>query len=80
MAQVGEPVLDMTGIGKTFGGVTALTGVDFTLRRGEDPDHCADRVADEDDVAEVELVADLQHVLRVTLQRGVPLRIEGGGV
>jgi ribose transport system ATP-binding protein len=29
------PVLEMAGIGKTFGGVTALAGVDFALRRGE---------------------------------------------
>ena len=29
------PVLELTGIGKTFGGVTALTGVDFALREGE---------------------------------------------
>ena len=35
MAEGGDVVLEMTGIGKTFGGVTALTGVDFTLRRGE---------------------------------------------
>ena len=31
----GRPILELTGIGKTFGGVTALTGVDFTLREGE---------------------------------------------
>ena len=35
MAEGGDAVLEMIGIGKTFGGVTALTGVDFTLRRGE---------------------------------------------
>ena len=31
----GRPILELSGIGKTFGGVTALTGVDFTLREGE---------------------------------------------
>ena len=35
MAEGEDAVLEMIGIGKTFGGVTALTGVDFTLRRGE---------------------------------------------
>ena len=30
-----RPILEMSGIGKTFGGVTALTGVDFALMRGE---------------------------------------------
>ncbi|MFO1038901.1 MAG: sugar ABC transporter ATP-binding protein [Geminicoccaceae bacterium] len=29
------PILELAGIGKTFGGVTALTGVDFALRAGE---------------------------------------------
>ncbi|HWL69038.1 MAG TPA: sugar ABC transporter ATP-binding protein [Geminicoccus sp.] len=29
------PILEMVGIGKRFGGVTALTGIDFDLRRGE---------------------------------------------
>ena len=29
------PILEMDGIGKQFGGVTALTGIDFDLRRGE---------------------------------------------
>ena len=29
------PILELSGIGKTFGGVTALTGVDFTLLPGE---------------------------------------------
>jgi ribose transport system ATP-binding protein len=31
----GRPILELAGIGKTFGGVTALTGVDFALREGE---------------------------------------------
>ncbi|HEX2529469.1 MAG TPA: ATP-binding cassette domain-containing protein, partial [Geminicoccus sp.] len=31
----GTPILEMHGIGKQFGGVTALTGIDFDLRRGE---------------------------------------------
>ncbi len=31
----GEPVLSLTGIQKSFGGVRALTGVDFDLRAGE---------------------------------------------
>src|SRR3712207_6396233 len=35
MAETGRPILEMSGIGKTFGGVTALTGVDFALREGE---------------------------------------------
>jgi ribose transport system ATP-binding protein len=30
-----RPILEMTGIGKSFGGVTALAGVDFTLLEGE---------------------------------------------
>ena len=30
-----RPILELSGIGKTFGGVTALTGVDFTLLPGE---------------------------------------------
>lgn len=30
-----EPLLELAGIGKTFGGVTALAGVDFDLARGE---------------------------------------------
>jgi ribose transport system ATP-binding protein len=29
------PILEMIGIDKRFGGVTALTGIDFDLRRGE---------------------------------------------
>src|ERR1700757_3247339 len=29
------PLLELKGIGKTFGGVEALRGVDFTLRSGE---------------------------------------------
>jgi ribose transport system ATP-binding protein len=29
------PILELSGIGKTFGGVTALTGVDFALLPGE---------------------------------------------
>lgn len=35
MADRRRPILELSGIGKTFGGVTALTGVDFTLREGE---------------------------------------------
>jgi ribose transport system ATP-binding protein len=35
MPQDGSPVLELHGIGKAFGGVTALRGVDFTLRAGE---------------------------------------------
>ena len=31
----GRPILELTGIGKMFGGVTALTGVDFALMPGE---------------------------------------------
>ena len=31
----GEPRLKMTGIAKSFGGVAALKGVDFTLHAGE---------------------------------------------
>jgi ribose transport system ATP-binding protein len=31
----GRPILELSGIGKTFGGVTALTAVDFTLLEGE---------------------------------------------
>ncbi|MFZ1429776.1 MAG: sugar ABC transporter ATP-binding protein [Geminicoccaceae bacterium] len=31
----GQPILELSGIGKTFGGVTALTGVDFKLAAGE---------------------------------------------
>jgi ribose transport system ATP-binding protein len=31
----GRPILELTGIGKAFGGVTALAGVDFTLLEGE---------------------------------------------
>ena len=30
-----QPILELSGIGKTFGGVTALTGVDFALLQGE---------------------------------------------
>ena len=30
-----QPILELSGIGKTFGGVTALTGVDFALLPGE---------------------------------------------
>ncbi|WGF89975.1 sugar ABC transporter ATP-binding protein [Marinivivus vitaminiproducens] len=30
-----EPLLELAGIGKTFGGVTALSGVDFDLAAGE---------------------------------------------
>src|SRR5579884_1337435 len=30
-----EPVLELTGISKQFGGAVALDGVDFTLRAGE---------------------------------------------
>ena len=30
-----RPILELSGIGKTFGGVTALTGVDFALLPGE---------------------------------------------
>ena len=35
MAEVEAPILSMHGIGKRFGGVVALEGVDFDLRRGE---------------------------------------------
>jgi ribose transport system ATP-binding protein len=35
VAEGEAPLLAMAGIGKTFGGVTALAGVDFDLRRGE---------------------------------------------
>jgi ribose transport system ATP-binding protein len=31
----GPPRLEMTGISKSFGGVSALRGVDFTLKAGE---------------------------------------------
>jgi ribose transport system ATP-binding protein len=34
-APAGDVVLSATGIRKTFGGVTALDGVDFAIRRGE---------------------------------------------
>ena len=34
-APTARPLLELTGIGKSFGGVTALTGVDFALARGE---------------------------------------------
>ena len=30
-----SPILELSGIGKTFGGVTALTEVDFALLPGE---------------------------------------------
>jgi ABC-type sugar transport system ATPase subunit len=30
-----KPILEMRGIAKRYGSVTALAGVDFTLRRGE---------------------------------------------
>jgi ribose transport system ATP-binding protein len=32
---MGEPVLEMVGVSKRFGGAVALTNVDFTLREGE---------------------------------------------
>ena len=35
MAAAGRPILELEGIGKTFGGVVALDGVDFTLAAGE---------------------------------------------
>jgi ribose transport system ATP-binding protein len=34
-APAGEPLLELTGISKSFGGVAALREVDFTLRAGE---------------------------------------------
>ena len=47
------------------------------LRRRQHADHRADRVADEHDVAQVELLADLEDVLGVALERGVALRVVG---
>ncbi len=35
MAEAAGPILELEGIGKTFGGVVALDGVDFTLAEGE---------------------------------------------
>jgi ribose transport system ATP-binding protein len=35
MSEGTPPILELSGIGKTFGGVTALTGVDFALLPGE---------------------------------------------
>jgi len=35
MARAGRPILELSGIGKSFGGVVALTAVDFTLSEGE---------------------------------------------
>ena len=47
---------------------------------GEDADHRAHRVADEDDVGELELAADLDEVGGVAAQRPVLLRVVGGQV
>ncbi len=44
---------------------------------GEDADHGGDGVADEDHIGQVELAADLQHVLGVAPQRPVPVRVVG---
>ena len=50
------------------------------LDGGEHADHRADGVPDEDHVPEPELVADLEHVLGVAVERGVALRVVGGQV
>ena len=47
---------------------------------GEHADHGAHRMADEDDVRQVQLAADRQHVVGVAIERAVSRRIEGGGV
>ena len=46
-------------------------------RRGQHADHRAHRVADEDHVGELELAADLEHVVGVAVERGVALRVVG---
>ena len=45
--------------------------------RGEDADHRADRVTDDDYVGEVELTADFEDVLGVAFERGVSVRVPG---
>jgi hypothetical protein len=50
------------------------------LDRGEDADRRADRVADEDDIPQVQLVDDLEDVLGITVEGGVPLLVVGAEV
>ena len=50
------------------------------LLSGQHADHRAHRVADEDDVGEAELAADLDHVGGVAAQRAVLLAVVGGQV
>jgi hypothetical protein len=45
--------------------------------RREHADHRAHRVSDEDHVLQLELVADVEHVLYVAVEAGVALRIVG---
>ena len=47
------------------------------LHGGEHADHRADRVADEHHVGQVELTADLEHVVGVALERAVPVAVVG---
>ena len=44
---------------------------------GEYADHRTDRMTDEDDLPQVEIPADLEHVVRVAIQRRVTLRLPG---
>jgi hypothetical protein len=53
------------------------------LRRpfsGQDADHGADRVADEDTVGHAELAAQRDHVVGVAVERAVTARVVGGEV
>ena len=50
------------------------------LDRREHADHRAHRVADEDHVAQLQLAADLEHVVGVALQRVVLAAVVGGEV
>ena len=41
------------------------------LVRREHPDHAAHGMPDEDDIAQIERLADIQHILRVAVERAV---------